>query len=714
MIESIKLYIIKRLKKETACNTILKINWQNIHYIVHSMLPLYLVTLVFADSGCIGSNKQDNQHVEAFVSTDMEMRDNLPDQPAITNQANAKAAIFIQVGLWGFADLHAHPAAHLGFGATSDGAEGIFWGKPGHGYFSSTDPSSDLSVCATDKHSGFDLDYIRHITRTKVIGEIDSITGYHHLSNGWPSLEGWPNALSLSHQQMHIRWIRRAWLGGLRLMVASTVDNQTLSMLWHRHYAKGAPTPDPNFDFQSAKNQINFIKPLVQANSSWMQVVKTPAEARNAIQSDKLAVILGVEMDTLSADQIIHLARYYDVRLVTPIHLTDNDFGGAAVYEPAFNTANYFMNGRFFNVIQDLLLEFRFEPQQTYLRHEPSVLEGGSVHMWGAMLEALSYQPSYACTTQPCGGHRNRLGLRSRQLVRRLMNEGLLIDMAHMSAASMSDSLDLAEIINYPLINTHTAIRNQDESANNERTMKRSHARRAIALGGVIGLGTGFDFSTNTPIATWLADYQNALDVTENHAVALGTDINGFSAQIPESENETTYPITVASDQVNTGPSSAPLPRMTAGYRTFDFTHDGIANYGMLPDFLHTVRQQNDSEDAVATLYRSAEETIRSWERLAPASQRACNTSLGEKVLAFDINRQHGGSLFEEIHRITVGAACHACFRRRQATISHTGHGDCWLIGWTSSNNQDCRINIDVKNSAMFLKGTCRVNIYEH
>ena len=31
----------------------------------------------------------------------------------------------------GFADLHAHPAAHFGFGADRNGNEGIMWGKPG-------------------------------------------------------------------------------------------------------------------------------------------------------------------------------------------------------------------------------------------------------------------------------------------------------------------------------------------------------------------------------------------------------------------------------------------------------------------------------------------------------------------------------------------------------------------------------------------------------
>lgn len=33
--------------------------------------------------------------------------------------------------VWGFADLHTHPASHMGFGADASGNNGIVWGKPG-------------------------------------------------------------------------------------------------------------------------------------------------------------------------------------------------------------------------------------------------------------------------------------------------------------------------------------------------------------------------------------------------------------------------------------------------------------------------------------------------------------------------------------------------------------------------------------------------------
>ena len=62
--------------------------------------------------------------------------------------------------LWEFADLHAHPASHLGFGAevNADGSlreYGIFWGAPGMKWNAPTLPS-DLLPCDADSHTVVD------------------------------------------------------------------------------------------------------------------------------------------------------------------------------------------------------------------------------------------------------------------------------------------------------------------------------------------------------------------------------------------------------------------------------------------------------------------------------------------------------------------------------------------------------------------------------
>src|SRR5688500_5480447 len=132
--------------------------------------------------------------------------------------------------LWGFADLHTHPASHLGFGDRGGGGimGGMFWGKPGMGLDSSMATlNSDMPPCAVDSHYGEETsDAVRKETRKEIIKTIDGIHGSPHGPNGAPSFRDWPHSQSLLHQQMHISAIKRAYDGGLRLMVASVTDAQ--------------------------------------------------------------------------------------------------------------------------------------------------------------------------------------------------------------------------------------------------------------------------------------------------------------------------------------------------------------------------------------------------------------------------------------------------------------------------------------------------------
>lgn len=346
--------------------------------------------------------------------------------------------------VWGFADLHAHPASHLGFGANERGEGGIFWGKPGQRLEDAEQTlSSDLPSCMADKHAGFDEDMVRHLTRQTLISKLDGLTGHSHTSAGWPNFEGWPHALSVIHQQMHISWIHRAWQGGLRLMLASVTDNQTLSMLWHRGFSTvgSQPKPNPNFDVESAKRQIQFIRNLARANSSWMEIVETPSQARIAISSGKLALVLSLELDTLDAEQIISLKLELGIRHVIPIHLVDNRFGGAAVYNDLFNASNYYLSEHFYQVTGDPNLEFRLARPQ-YL----AVADGNSVkpkEIEESEYRALGYEcfpstPVPGCVSNGLG-HKNVRGLVKTEL-QKLMAEGLLIDLAHMSDAAQTQA----------------------------------------------------------------------------------------------------------------------------------------------------------------------------------------------------------------------------------------------------------------------------------
>jgi microsomal dipeptidase-like Zn-dependent dipeptidase len=536
--------------------------------------------------------------------------------------------------VFGVADLHAHPASHLAFNAG-----GVFWGNPGLSLVTSR-PETDLVACAPDKHAGFDEDHVRHAQRVGVMQGLDAITGHAHTSSGPPSFTTWPHALSVMHQQMHVRWIHRAYQGGLRLMFASTTDNQTLTMLWNRGYNfAGDPVPavDPAFDLRSARRQIAFIRSLAAQNSSWMEVVSTAADARRAIREGKLALVLSVELDSLTLAQATSL-RDEGVRHIVPVHLANNTFGGAAVYgelpvDPlnpplnVFNTANRFLTGAFFQVVTDPMLRYRLGRPKALHHHRFDFIKGGAVEpvdVSDAEYAALGYRD------MPNHGHRNALGANSGAM-EALMRLGLMVDLAHMSQASVADTLAVAERLAYPLLDSHTGLRSSTLVSDSERALLETHAARLAALGGVLGLGTVGDASAD-PLLRWADEYSNARRILGGRGVALGTDFNGLERQMATLGRSVTYPLTAASRRAPRWAlgTTPPLARATLGPRSFESRADGLAQYGMLPELFEALEAvpanartgRLAGTEIVNALFRTAEEVIQFWERAETAAAR--------------------------------------------------------------------------------------------
>jgi hypothetical protein len=231
-------------------------------------------------------------------------------------------------------------------------------------------------------------------------------------------------------------------------MFASATDNQTLSMLWHRNYDfYGNPRPafDPSYDYESARRQIAFLRELAGRNTTWMQIVETPAQARTVMNAGKLAVVLSVELDTLTVAQITQL-RVLGVRHVIPVHFADNGFGGPALYatsatgpedENIFNTANRFLTGRFYSVVGDTNLSYRLGRPKVLHAHTNDFIKGGAVEPI-AISDGEYAALAYAGVR---GGHRNA---RRAQLgpIRQLMRLGLMLDVAHMSQATKGRALE--------------------------------------------------------------------------------------------------------------------------------------------------------------------------------------------------------------------------------------------------------------------------------
>src|SRR5215210_3412933 len=112
----------------------------------------------------------------------------------------------------GFADLHNHQFANLGFG-----------GKIFHGHaFGRIEDA--LPHCHPVHGPGGTLDIIGNAAFKATY----SGYGLGHLVGGYPEFDGWPRWDSVTHQAVYEDWLYRAVEGGLRLMIMLAVNNEFL------------------------------------------------------------------------------------------------------------------------------------------------------------------------------------------------------------------------------------------------------------------------------------------------------------------------------------------------------------------------------------------------------------------------------------------------------------------------------------------------------
>ena len=176
---------------------------------------------------------------------------------------------------------------------------------------------------------------------------------------------------------MYIDWIKRSYEGGLKLVCVLGVTN----MFWaSRGMGPGVKPELPIDDESVALMAIDSFKRIVARNSDWMEIALTPQDARRIILSNKLAVVLGVEMDNfgnfkdasyvfrepyamppskpltiLSSDAVEariqiqnKIQEYYDIgiRQVTPLHYISGLFGGTAVFRYQFGMIQSAFTGK--------------------------------------------------------------------------------------------------------------------------------------------------------------------------------------------------------------------------------------------------------------------------------------------------------------------------------------------------------------------------------
>jgi microsomal dipeptidase-like Zn-dependent dipeptidase len=437
-----------------------------------------------------------------------------------------------------------------------------------------------------------------------------------HDTRGWPVLKDWPHHASLTHEQTYYRWLERSYRGGLRLMVNLLVDNEVLCTLYP--YKRNSCNEMDGVRLQARR--LRELQDYIDAQhggpgKGWFRIVTNPFQARRVINDGKLAVVMGIEVSKLfdcgvqdgqpecTAEQIDQrLKEVYDlgVRDMELVNKFDNALGGVAgdsgTTGVVVNVGNRIETGRFWQMgpCQDAHNHDR--PQPT----APGVPDRDQ--LVGNILYALLPPGATPLYGQP--PHCNALGLSplGEHLVTRMMERGMVIDPDHLSVLARRQLLDLVERRGYSgVISSHS-------------WSTPDAIPRILRLGGVV-----------TPMAGSTTDFAAAWRDTKAHrdarfywGIGWGADMNGFASQGgPRQGGNVSYPFR-SFDGLLVG-------RQRSGQRVYDINVDGMAHYGLFPDWVEDLRLLAGQE-VVDDLGRGAEAYLQMWERAVGVPATRCQT----------------------------------------------------------------------------------------
>src|SRR5262249_53725512 len=108
--------------------------------------------------------------------------------------------------------------------------------------------------------------------------------------SGWPEFPSWPTWHDRLHQQVRVEMLRRAWQGGLRVIVALACNSHALAQL--------AGTREPSDDKAAGDAQIAAIKEMA-SGQDFMEIALSPSDVRRIVGSGRLAVVIGLELDCI-------------------------------------------------------------------------------------------------------------------------------------------------------------------------------------------------------------------------------------------------------------------------------------------------------------------------------------------------------------------------------------------------------------------------------
>ena len=454
----------------------------------------------------------------------------------------------------------------------------------------------------------------------------------NHDPVGWPTFKDWPAPDSLTHEGTYYRWLERAWRGGQRMFVNLLVENNQLCQLYPTKRNSCNDMDSVRLQAQDMYKMQDYIDAQMGGpGKGFYRIVKNPFEARKVINAGKMAIIMGIETsipfgctmkldvpacNAADIDRQIAEVHKMGVRQFELVNKFDNALSGVAgdngEVGVAVNSANFLETGSYWDMRH-------CEPPdgESHDRNQiaaPDISAGQQDALFGA-IAALGLPVS--APVYPPPDHCNARGLTKlgEHTIRALAKKNMIFDPDHMSVKARQSALDQIESMNYPGVISSHSWSTPDAYP------------RIYKAGGFItpyaGDSTGF-------VEKWRRHVGWA-DSRYYFGIGFGADMNGLGAQgSPRGAN--------APNQVNypfLGLNGVTVRKQTAGQRVWDINVDGVAQYGLYPDWVEDLRKVagKDGEAIVEDMTRGAEAYLQMWERAHGVKPDSCrNPGLRKSV----------------------------------------------------------------------------------
>lgn len=548
--------------------------------------------------------------------------------------------------LYGIVDTHSHILSNFGFGGG-----GIFHG----GAFHRLGVEHALPDCELYHGENGRKDFFGYAFDTAGADGADlaglipelaqgELSEDNHATAGYPEFTEWPHAPSRStHQTQYYRWLERAHLAGLRLVVQHATTNSVICQFTAgEEFQQTRYSCNDMVAVDRIIDETYAMERYIDAQSGgpglgWFRVVQSPAEAREVIKSGKLAVILGIEASNLfdctavpvqgkptcDENYIKEQLDYYyalGVRAMFPVHKYDNAFSPGDGDRAFIELGNFLNSGYWSNFTEDCPADVTggFDrgdvsfgglnmPRDEYLSTPPNNLSGFADAPLAVTSTFLTQLLEEALVGDYC--QNATLTALGETLLDEMMLRGMIIEVDHFPQHSYKRAFEILEAANYPAVGSHG----------------RNFNALLYQLGGVskTSFGRCRGDEPGATVQGFIDKIQLIVDNGGYPAEGFGFDLNGFAGArgprfgdgvcpTPQAD-PITYPFSSYAGDVE-------FTQPVIGNRELDFNTEGLVHIGLLPELIEDARRDALSDQDLEPLFRSAEGYIRMWEL---AEQRA-------------------------------------------------------------------------------------------